>query len=258
MRARDLGLGAFAGGLALIAGQVAYAGHRKLPEGPDLDPSGSFGDPSLPLLRIGLLGDSVMTAQGLDHVEHSWARLMVAHLSDRYRVVVLSYAMGGARTGDVLHRQVPRAETTTHDIIIISAGGNDILRAKPVWKVEKNLDESVARLKAVARSIILFGVGDLGSIPRLPYPTDRLAAASGHVADRIHQRVANRHNIAKVDQWSLTTDAFNSGRHMFGPDLFHPSPAGHRAWAEAVIPTVEEELLRLEIAGDRLSRSGIS
>ena len=54
-------LGAVAGGVALVGSQIAYAGLRRLPEGRDLDPTGSFGDASLPTLHMAVLGDSTVT-----------------------------------------------------------------------------------------------------------------------------------------------------------------------------------------------------
>jgi lysophospholipase L1-like esterase len=247
MNGRVAGFGAVIGSVSLLGGEVAYAHLRRLPDFAGFDPSGTFGDPRAPTLRLTLLGDSAITGQGLRHAEDSWPRLVARRLSDRFRVVVRSYALGGARSLDVLTNQLPTAEIEEHDIVIISVGSNDILHVTPVWLFERRLDEIITRLKDVASSVILFGVGDLGSVPRVPFPIDRLAAVSGHVADRVHRRVADRHGVAKIDQWGLTTEAFNSGRHMFAPDLFHPSAEGHLAWADAVYPTVEEELRRLGI-----------
>lgn len=230
----------------MIAGQVAYASRRRLPLGGEYDPSGTFGDPALPLLRLAVLGDSSVTGQGLDSADDAWARLVARHLSDRFYVELCSYGAGGARSDDVLEVQLPVAESGRHDIAIVSVGSNDILRMTPAWRFERRLDEIVMRLKRVSSAVVLFGVGDLGSIPRFPYPVDRVAAGTGRVADWVHRRVAERHGVAKVDQWALTTAAFNSGPHMFAPDLFHPSAEGHRAWADALIPTVEAELARMD------------
>lgn len=245
MRARAVTLGAVAGGVVLVGGQIAYASLRRLPLGEDLDPTGVFGDDALPTLHIAVLGDSTVTGQGLDDVDDSWPRVVARRLGDRYQVMLRSFAAGGAKSLDVLEHQVPVLEGHSFDLVIVSVGSNDILRMVPVWQFERHLDEIVARLKKVSRSVILFGVGDLGSIPRLPYPIDRIASGSGHLADRVHRRVAERHDVPKVDQWALTTEAFNSGLHMFANDLFHASPEGHLAWADAVMPTIAFELTRL-------------
>ncbi len=230
----------------MIAGQVAYVSRRRLPLGDEYDPTGSFGDATLLRLRMAVLGDSSVTGQSLDSVEEAWARLLARHFSDRFHVELRSYGDGGARSEDVLEEQLPAAEATRHDVAIVSVGSNDLLRMTPAWRFERRLDEIVMRLKRVSSAVILFGVGDMGSIPRFPYPVDRMAAGTARVADRVHRRVAERHGVAKVDQWALTTEVFNSGPHMFSPDLFHPSAEGHRAWADAVIPTVEAEIARLD------------
>ena len=245
MNVRKVGLGAVAGSVVVIGGQIVYAGFRRLPEGEDHDPSGRIGDPTLPELHIALLGDSVMTGHGLEDVDLSWPRLVARQLSDRFHVILENYAVGGARTDDLLEEQVARAEERTFDIVFVSAGANDMLRMKPVWGIERRLDEAVVRLQKISKSVILFGVGDVGSAPRFPFPADRLAWGSGHVADWVHRRVADRRGIAKIDQWELTTDAFNSGPHMWSEDLFHPSPEGHQAWADAAMLTLEEELVRI-------------
>lgn len=244
MRVRVLGLSAIVGGAALLGGQVAYAALRQFPPCDDLDPSGVFGDPGSPELNIAVLGDSTVTGQGLESVDDSWPRVVANRLSDRYRIVLRSYAVGGSKSRDVLEDQVPDASLDRHDVAIISVGSNDILRMTPIWKLEQRLDSIVKEMRQVSNCVILFGIGDLGSIPRLPYPLDVLASGSGHVADWVHRRVAERNGIAKIDQWALTTEAFNSGLHMFAADLFHPSPAGHLAWAEAALDAIEAELAR--------------
>ena len=245
MKGRDVGLSTLMGGAVLIGGQIAYVSLRRLPLADGFDPSGVFGDPGAPRLRIAVLGDSSITGQGLETADDCWARVLARYFAGRFRVELDSYAVGGARAWQVLEQQVPLAERTEYDIVIVSVGSNDILRMTPPWRLERNLDAIVARLQRVSAAVVLFGIGDLGSIPRIPWPVDLVAGGSGHVADWVHRRVAKRRGAAKVDQWALTTAAFNSGTHMFSADLFHPSARGHRAWADAVIPTVESELARL-------------
>ncbi len=234
----------------MLAGQVAYARFRGVPSFVGLDPSCVAGDADLPTLRLVILGDSTVTAPGIDDADATWSRLVVRHLSARYHVEFTCLAEGGAKALDVVEDQLPQALEGQWNVAIVSVGSNDIMRFVPVWRFEQRLDHIVARLQEVADEVILFGVGDLGSIPRLVFPLDRIASGAGHIADLVHRRVAARRGVAKIDQWRLTTAAFNSGIHMFAPDLFHPSPAGHRAWADALIPTVDQVVAKLEAAAD--------
>lgn len=252
MRLRTVLQGALVG-LVVVVAQATYAAFRNLPSFDGRDPTDSFGDESLPPLRVLVVGDSTATAPGLDDADACWPRLVAQHLTDRYRVDLVCLAEGGARSQDVMERQLPAALGSEWDITIVSVGSNDVLHLVPVWRFARRLDSIVERLGARSRAVVLFGVGDLGSIPRLPFPVDRIAWVAGHMADWVHRWVAQRHDTAKVDQWGLTTAAFNSGLHMFSPDLFHPSPEGHRVWADALIPTVDQVVARL---GEDLARTG--
>lgn len=235
-------------GTVIVAGQITHAALRNLPTFDGLDPSGTFGDETLPRLRMLIVGDSTATAPGLHDPDASWPRLVARHMADRYQVELTCLAEGGARSHNVLEVQVPAALGRSWDITIVSVGSNDVMRLVPVWRFARRMDAIVEQLSERSRAVILFGVGDLGSIPRLPFPVDRIASAAGHVADWVHRRTATRFGVDKVDQWSLTTEPFNSGIHMFADDLFHPSPIGHQAWADALIPTVEDVVDRLESA----------
>ncbi|HSF86373.1 MAG TPA: GDSL-type esterase/lipase family protein [Acidimicrobiia bacterium] len=226
----------------VVAGQIAHAALRELPSFEGLDPSGTFGDAANPLLRIVIVGDSTITAPGLADPDDAWPRLVARHLADRYHVELVSLAEGGAKTRDVLELQVPRAIGQVWDLAIVSVGSNDVLRLIPFWRLASRMDAIVEQLGAWSHQVVLFGVGDIGSIPRLPFPADRIASMAGHVADWAHRRSARRYGVAKVDQWRLTTAAFNSGDHMFAADLFHPSEIGHQAWAHALLPTLEDAL----------------
>jgi lysophospholipase L1-like esterase len=96
-------------------------------------------------------------------------------------------------------------------------------------------------MKAVSRAVVLMGVGDIGTVPRFPKPLDRLATLTGRVANGVHTRVAERHEVGRADHWGWSSQAFRRPG-MFAPDLFHPSAAGHRVWADTVMPEVERML----------------
>lgn len=230
---------------AAIGGQVVYAAQRRVPGFTDHDASGTFGHAGLPPLRVAAVGDSTMTGPGLDSADELWLRIVARRLAERYHVTLASVARGGARSADVLHDQLDPAIAAGPDVAFVSVGGNDVLHLVPVWRYERRLDAIVARLEAAVPVVILFGIGDLGTIPRAPVPLRYVLRSVGLVGDAVHQRVARRHQIDKVDQWRLTTTAFRAGQHMFAADLFHPSAAGHRAWADAVMPTLDAALAHI-------------
>lgn len=230
-------------GVGVLAGELLYAARRPLPRFNGFDPSANVGNPELPALALTVLGDSTITGPGLDDVEDTFVRVIARSLSNRYHVRMTSLAYGGARSVDVLTTQVPRAIESDIDLTLISVGTNDFMRAVPVRTFERNLEAIVAAMKTVSRAVVLMGVGDVGTSPRCPVPLDRLATMTGRIADRVHERVAQRHEVGKVDHWGWSAKEFRAGG-MFSPDLFHPSSAGHRVWAHTALPEIEAALER--------------
>lgn len=224
----------------LLAAQVWWAGHRPLPYFRDLNPSGAFGSRDAREVRLGALGDSTMTGPGLPLSDHIWVRRVARRLATDYRVRLYSRAFGGAKARDVLEYQVDEMLPLRPQIALVSVGGNDALRGTPMRRYEAELHEICTRLLEVADRIVLPGIGDLGTIPRLPRPLSRIGARRGRACDRVHRRVAEMiDGVAYVPMTGSGISAFKRDpRNMFAPDLFHPSEHGHALWADAIYPTL--------------------
>jgi lysophospholipase L1-like esterase len=144
----------------------------------------------------------------------------------------------------VLAGQVPEAAALGADLTFISVGTNDLIRQVPLTRIEANLEMIVARMRPVSRIVMLAGIGDLGTIPRLLPPIRHLASRRGQRADRVHARVADRNGALKAEMWGTAAHAFRTQPGIFSPDLFHPTAAGHAVWAEAAWAALESHLDR--------------
>ncbi len=229
-------------GVGVFAGQVLRSAHRQdLPSHNNQDPSGDFGDPGLPRLRIALLGDSSITAPGVHPLDDCWPRRTARHLSDRYHVQLRSVAVGGAKTRDVLHHQVDDAIATGADMALVSVGANDALRGTPIERFESELGEIITRLAEEIEMIGVSGIGDLGTVPRLPDLARSLSRVRGRSFDGAIRRVVARHpGVVKSRSWGNEWEPFESDPEViFAADQFHASSAGHAIFAGAAIPVVE-------------------
>ena len=229
---------------AAIVGQILYAAHRPdLPSYDNYETSGALGDPGRPGLKLVALGDSSITAPGVDHVDDAWIRRVARSLTDRYFVHLQSLAVGGSKAADVLHDQLPRALELEPDLAILSVAANDAIRAVGARRFRREVEEIVSRLAATGARVVVLGVGDIGSVPRLPrflrwYLTKRSAQF-----DRISAEVAADHRRAvKVETRGDLSDAFWNDRRTFAGDRFHASSYGHEHFAHHVSVAVEEVL----------------
>lgn len=218
--------------VAIIAGQLAWTIWRPLPTFADLDPSGFEGSEEGIPLRILVLGDSSCTGSGLDDPGDIWLRVLARMLGDHgYRVEVTSFAVGGSKAADLVNDQLGPALAAGGDVAIVSVGGNDALRGVRLGAFEEALDTLVRELSGVVTTVALSGVGDMGTVPRLPPVLAAAARRRGRAMNTIHHLVAERHGALVADQWAWAAERFRD-RTVFAPDLFHPNAIGHRVWAD--------------------------
>jgi lysophospholipase L1-like esterase len=232
-----------------MAGAVAYqvlrAAHRPdLPSFENQNPNGTFGEPELAPLRLVALGDSSITAPGVEDLDNAWVRRIAISLSDEFHVDLVSLAVGGSKARDVIAGQLEDAVRLQPDIAILSVGANDAIRATPPDRYRAELHQIVSELDRTSGAIVVLGVGDLGSIPRLPSllrPTlTRRAARFNSAAAAI---AAQFPNAVKVPTTGPMSTAFWQDRELFADDLFHAGDKGHRLFAEQMLPAFRAALV---------------
>ena len=210
----------------------------------DQDPSGFFGNNGNPPLRLVVLGDSTVTAPGVVPLNACWARRTALFLSDRYRVELISVAIGGSKVSNVSNDQVHRSIVTGGDIAVVCVGGNDALRGTPINRFENTYDHMLRSLVAAFPAVAVCGVGDFGTIPRLPAMARGAARVRSRAVDHAIGRVAERHGVPKSRAWGPEFEPFETDPAIWAGDLFHASAEGHALYADAAIPLVEEALRR--------------
>ncbi|MEA2023840.1 MAG: GDSL-type esterase/lipase family protein [Actinomycetota bacterium] len=210
----------------------------------DQDPSGVFGDSDMPPLRMVVLGDSTVTAPGVKPLDACWARRTALFFSNQYRVDLISVAVGGAKVADVRNEQTHRAIVTGGDIAVVCVGGNDALRGTPINRFESTYDDMLQTLGTAFPAVAVCGVGDLGTIPRLPAMARGVARVRARAVDHAIGRVAHRYDVPKSRAWGAEFEPFETDPGVWAGDLFHASAEGHAMYADAAIPLVEEALRR--------------
>ena len=226
-------------GIFVLVAEVAYAVLKPSPVLDDFDPSGDFGDPKLPKLRVAVLGDSSVTAPGVHNTDQIWVSIVCNRLARDRHVILRSFAIGGSRAEDVLAEQVDDAIAFEPDLILLSVGANDTLKGVGRRTFARNLDVVVGRLAASGATVVQSGVGVMGTIPRLYPPLSTLMTARSARFDRIHHQVAQRHGTAVVDQRNDHPELWRRDMSLWAADYFHVSPAGHARWAERAWLTLE-------------------
>jgi lysophospholipase L1-like esterase len=230
--------GATAGAVVLGA-EALYAVLHPAPRQEEFDPSAEFGDPSLPPYRVAVIGDSSVTAPGVTGPQDIWVSRVCSRLATDRHVMLKSFAVSGSRADDLLRDQLRPAIRTRPDMVLVSVGANDCIHGVPLRQFERRLDELVEALMETGALVILSGVGDIGTIPRLKPPLRNLMTRRSARFNRVHEIVAERHGAHVVPHRRDNPTIWYTDRGLWSADLFHVSSAGHAIWADSTWRAIE-------------------
>jgi len=190
-------------------------------------------------MRIVALGDSVTAGYAVGHHRSSVAGQLAVRLADRYGATVdwQACAMTGATAGQALG--LVSAETLADaDLVFVSIGVNDLKNLHSRARFRRELHALLDAILAAApgAEVCLLGIPPLDHFPAFPRPLADALGWRGRVFDAIGvAAVRRRERVFRIQ----STEPL--GPEMFAGDGFHPSPALHAAFADAVMASLQSD-----------------
>jgi acyl-CoA thioesterase-1 len=225
-----------AGWLAILTPALALtACNRSAP--PATPPSEAAGqeasEPAMqgPELRIVALGDSLFAGYGLRPEQSYPVRLEQALQTRGINAQVTNAGVSGNTTGDGLQRLAFTLDNQPSPprLVIISLGGNDMLRGLPPAEARQNLDAILAELDKRHIPVVIMGM--------LAAPN--LGQQYAHDFNAIYPEVADKHHAVLVPFFlAPVADKPN----LVQQDHIHPTAAGVDVIVKATIDTVAKAL----------------
>jgi lysophospholipase L1-like esterase len=186
-----------------------------------------------------VIGDSSVTAPGVAGPQEIWVSRVCSRIGEERHVTLKSFAVSGSRAEDLLRDQLGPAIEARPDMVLVSVGANDCIHGVPLRLFEQRLDELVGALTETGAVVILSGVGDIGTIPRLKPPLRNLMTRRSARFNRVHEIVAERHGAHVVPHRRDNPTIWYRDRGLWSADLFHVSGSGHAIWADSTWRTIE-------------------
>jgi lysophospholipase L1-like esterase len=181
-------------------------------------------------LSLLIVGDSTGVGTGASAPANSLAGL----LGSAYpRLRIENRARDGATFADVV-RQFDGAQR--HDLVLIQAGGNDVIRLRSDDDVRADIDRVTALARERADRVVLMPAGNVGNAPFFFAPaswlmTDRARRLHGFVRES-----ATRHGAVVVNLFKeKADDPFVQTPELNAVDGLHPSDAGYRVWRDELL-----------------------
>ncbi len=196
-------------------------------------------------LRMVVLGDSLAVGTGASDPANGFAfRVYRSIARERPGSEVTNRAIGGSRASDVKRLQVATLDPRATDLVLLVAGGNDVVRKTPAGTFARDYDALLAAIRRrVPRAVVVVcGVPDVARSP-LFADTAAKTEALARADDAAVRAAAARDGDAFVDLFASTRRA-GTNAEFFSQDDFHPSDAGYAKLASATLPVVERALRR--------------
>lgn len=193
-------------------------------------PARTFGTAGAPLHYV-ILGDSTAAGVGGDY-EQGIAIATAQELGRSRAVTMTNLAVSGAMMKDVLEDQLPAAEALRPDLVLLSAGANDVTHLTCIRSMRKKLREIVQRLRIANPSvaIVITGSPDMGAPPRIPRLLRGIAGRRTQQANQMFRSEAEQLHLTFAPIAATTGPLFRRDPSHFAADRFHPNDRGYGAW----------------------------
>lgn len=210
--------------LALVVLLLA-SGCAASPSGPAPAAAAHQQTPEAPALRLLIVGDSTAVGTGASSAAQSLAgRIGRNHP----RLLIENRGRNGARFADVLAQLAPAGR---FDVVLILAGGNDVIRRTPRDEPARAIDATLAQAAAQAPAVIVMPAGNVGNARLLFAPLSGWMTQRSRELHALVRVAALRHGAAQVDVFrERDRDPFVLQPELTAGDGLHPSDAGYRLW----------------------------
>jgi len=166
--------------------------------------------PALPSGSVVLaLGDSLTAGAGVTP-EQAWPAL----LAHRTGWQVVNGGVNGNTSGDALQRLPALLEEHRPALVLLTLGGNDMLRHLPVQQLEENLARLVVKSKAEGAQVVMLAT---------PQPSIAGAVLRNLSAPEFYGRVAGSHQVPLIED--AIAEVLSDP--LLKSDQIHPNAEGH-------------------------------
>lgn len=196
-------------------------------------------------LDLVLFGDSIAAGLGATRPKETLGGRLAKGVSralDR-PVRLHTLARVGSETSALAGQleRVPRG--LRPDAAVIVVGGNDVTHRLPVAQSAGELGEVVRHLRADGVPVVVGTCPDLAALRPVPQPLRALAGRMSRRLALAQAREVSRAGGVAVSLRATVGPVFLARPdEMFALDRFHPSAAGYRRTADAMIPAIVEAI----------------
>jgi len=188
-----------------------------------------------------LLGDSIAAGLGAETAKGTLGARLAKGIAKRVErpVRLRTAAVVGAETSMVMDQLATLPTSYRPDVAVLIVGGNDVTHRVPTATSVGHLVEVIEALRGRGTAVVVGTCPDVGAVRPLPQP---LRSLGRRVAKQLADKQAEASLAAGAHVVSLAEVVgpffITNPDEMFSIDRFHPSAAGYKRTAKAMLPSV--------------------
>ncbi len=196
-----------------------------------------YGDP----IDLLLLGDSIAAGLGADKPKRTLGAQLAKRVADRSQRAVRLHtaAVVGSETSMLRAQLAGLPPGYAADVAVVIVGGNDVTHRVRTSASREHLGTAITALRGQGTEVVVGTCPDLGALAAVPRPLRSLAGLASRQLALAQRDVATGLGARAVSLHHVVGPFFVSRPdEMFAVDRFHPSSAGYRRTAKAMLPSV--------------------
>jgi lysophospholipase L1-like esterase len=192
-------------------------------------------------LDLLMVGDSIAAGLGADLPKETLGARVATRLAKAtHRSVRLRTVAQVGSESSMLGSQLATLPASYRpDVAVIVVGGNDVTHRVPVAESVRHLEEAIAALRARGAAVVVGSCPDLGALRPVPQPLRALGSRASRQLAQAQEAAAVRAGAHAVSLAHVVGPFFiTNPDEMFSLDRFHPSAAGYKRTAKALLPSL--------------------
>jgi lysophospholipase L1-like esterase len=192
-------------------------------------------------LDLLVLGDSIAAGLGAERAKYTLGGQLARRVAKRAQrsVRLRTAAQVGAETWMLESQLDALPPGYIADVAVVVVGGNDVTHRVKLSESVRQLAAAVTRLREQGTEVVVGTCPDLGALRPVPQPLRSLAGRASRQLAAAQRDVVTELGGHAVSLAHVAGPFFmTQPDEMFSLDQFHPSGAGYRRTAKALLPSV--------------------
>lgn len=187
------------------------------------------------------MGDSTVEGIGASTPDKTVPSIIHKSLLQTHKnVAVYNLGTGGARTKDVIKKQLNKAIELEPSLITISIGANDVMYGKTLFKFKKELKFLLHELRnRTDAKIVINNIPDFSAAVRIPQPIRWIHCLRTKKFNKGIYEICQQFGVTHVDIHTTTKLFSKNYREFISNDRLHPSDTGYAIWANTILSHID-------------------